>query len=144
MVKVIALMMAMLVELTSLSQTNPVSAPSHLIFFELIVRDLAKAKSFYAQLFGWDFAQSPSADFVTIKGAGVSGGMLRDPNKKNGDGNVKVFFDVDDVALRLQQAKRLGAEVLIEEMRVSPARTLAEFRDPDGNGIGIMHAAGAK
>ena len=145
MLKTIALTMVLLLALASLSQTNAISQPSQLIFFELIVRDLGKAKSFYAQLFGWDFAQSPSPDFVTIKGAGVSGAMLRDPNKGNAGGeDLKLFFAVDDVSERLQQAKRLGAEVVIGETLVTPTRTLAEFRDPDGNIIGLMHDAGSK
>ena len=117
--------------------------PSQLVFFELTVTDLVRAKSFYGYLLGWTFSDSPSPDFVSIKGAGVPGGILRDANKKPGNGDVKVFFAVEDISAILERAKQLGAVVLVGETHVSPTRTLAEFRDPDGNVIGIMHEVGA-
>lgn len=110
---------------------------------ELTVTDLARAKTFYGHIFGWTFSDSPSPDFVSIKGAGVPGGILRDLNKKAVAGDVKIFFAVEDISATLERAKQLGAEVLLGETRVSPARTLAEFRDPDGNVIGIMHELSA-
>jgi predicted enzyme related to lactoylglutathione lyase len=112
---------------------------SRLAFFELTVKDLVRAKTFYSQLFGWSFADSPSPDFFTIKGAGVAGAILRDPDKKAGNGDIKVFFEVADVDRDLARAKALGAEVLLTATRISPTRTLAEFRDLDGNVIGMIH-----
>lgn len=114
---------------------------SQLVFFELIVTDLARAKIFYGHVFGWTFSDSPSPDFVSIQGAGVPGGILRDPNKKPGNGDTKIFFAVEDISATLERAKQLGGEILLGETRISPARTLAEFRDPDGNVIGIMREA---
>jgi uncharacterized protein len=124
------------------AQSQATAQSSQLVFFELTVRDLARAKSFYGHVLGGTFSDSPSPDFVSINGAGVPGGILKDPNKKPGNGNIKIFFAVQDISATLGRAKQLGADVLLGETRVSPSRTLAEFRDPDGNVIGIMHEVG--
>jgi predicted enzyme related to lactoylglutathione lyase len=76
---------------------------------------------------------------VILKGAGLPGGMLRNPKKDVENGDVKVFFWVPDIAAFLRPATQLGAEVLLAESRVPAAPTLAEFRDPDGNIIGIIY-----
>ena len=131
------------ISLACAAQLHATAQSSQLVFFELTVTDLARAKTFYGHIFGWTFSDSPSPDFVSVKGAGVPGGILRDPNKNAGTGDVKIFFAVEDVSAILERAKQLGAEVLLGETRVSPARTLAEFRDPDGNVIGIMHELSA-
>lgn len=124
-------------------QLQPKAQSSRLVFFELTVTDLARAKTFYGHVFGWTFSDSPSPEFVSVQGAGIPGGILRDPDKKAGGGDVKIFFAVQDISATLDHAKQLGAEVLLGETRVSPTRTLAEFRDPDGNVIGVMHEVGA-
>lgn len=120
----------------AVAQSQP---SSKLTFFELTVSDLARAKSFYGQLFGWTFAASPSPDFVSIQGAGVSGGLLRDPSKKPGGAGVKIFFAVDDVEKKSAEANSLGAEITVPPMKISPTTALAEFRDPEGNVIGVIH-----
>lgn len=138
-----ALLAITVILLACAAQSQATAQSSQLVFFELTVTDLARAKTFYGHIFGWTFSDSPSPDFVSIKGAGVPGGILRDLNKKAVAGDVKIFFAVEDISATLERAKQLGAEVLLGETRVSPARTLAEFRDPDGNVIGIMHELSA-
>ena len=138
-----ALLAITVILLACAAQSQASAQSSQLVFFELTVTDLARAKTFYGHIFGWTFSDSPSPDFVSIKGAGVPGGILRDLNKKAVAGDVKIFFAVEDISATLERAKQLGAEVLLGETRVSPARTLAEFRDPDGNVIGIMHELSA-
>ncbi len=126
--------------LLAVGATNPgASSGSKLVFFELTVKDLSRAKAFYGQLFHWSFRDSPSPDFVAIEGAGVGGGLLRDAQKVPGAGDVKVFFQVDDVERNLRHAQALGAEVLLPATKISPTRTLGEFRDADGNIIGMIH-----
>lgn len=138
-----ALLMITVILLAFAAQSQTTAESSQLVFFELTVTDLARSKSFYGHVLGWTYSDSPSPDFVSIKGAGVAGGILRDPNKKPGNGDVKIFFAVQDISATLERAKQMGAEVLLGETRVSPTRTLAEFRDPDGNVMGIMREVGA-
>jgi catechol-2,3-dioxygenase len=53
------------------AQSQATAQSSQLVFFELTVRDLARAKSFYGHVLGGTFSDSPSPDFVSINGAGV-------------------------------------------------------------------------
>jgi predicted enzyme related to lactoylglutathione lyase len=49
-----------------------------------------------------------------------------------------VYVDVDDLRATLDKAKSLGAEVMMPPMDVPGGPAIAQFRDPDGNVVGIM------
>ena len=113
-------------------------AGSQLGFFELVCTDLEKAKHFYAEMFGWQFRDTSSSDFVMIDGAGIPGGMIRDASQGSGPPNAKLFFKVERLKSKLLQAEQLGAKTLIPPTRVSPTSTIAEFSDLDHNVVGMI------
>jgi uncharacterized protein len=113
-------------------------ASSQLGFFELASSDLSRAKNFYSQLFGWHFRSTPSADFIMIEGAGIPGGIIRDPSAPGGRPNAKLFFKVEKLKTKLAKAEELGANVVITPTQVSPTSTIAEFRDLDQNVVGMI------
>jgi predicted enzyme related to lactoylglutathione lyase len=49
-----------------------------------------------------------------------------------------VYVTVDDLQATLDKAKGLGGEVLMPPMEVPGGPTIAQFKDPQGNLIGIM------
>lgn len=93
-----ALLMITVILLAFAAQSQTTAESSQLVSFELTVTDSARSKSFYGHVLGWTYSDSPSPDFVSIKGAGVAGGILRDPNKKPGNGDVKILFAVQDIS----------------------------------------------
>lgn len=117
---------------------NYMTASSQLGFFELICSDLGRARHFYSELFDWQFRDTSSADFVMIDGAGIPGGMIRDPSPIGGRPNAKIFFTVERLKSKLAQAERLGAKTIIPPMRVSPSSVIAEFSDLDQNIVGMI------
>jgi len=111
---------------------------SQLGFFELACSDLSRAKTFYSELFGWEFRDTASADFIIIERAGIPGGIIRDPSIPEGRPNAKLFFKVEKLKTKLAQAEKLGAKIVVPPTQVSPTSTIAEFRDLDQNVVGMI------
>ena len=121
------------------------------VHFEIIGRDPASLRAFYASLFGWEFdtsgpvvpvvseagnygfvEQASASSGVGIPG-GVGGGAKHEPH-------AVFYVGVPDVAAALDQAERLGATRRWGPEQ-SPGRDLVvgQFVDPEGNLIGLAN-----
>ena len=121
------------------------------VHFELIGPDPARLRAFYSQMFGWDAPAGapvaerisgqteysfigPSSDAPPAAG-GIGGGP--------GYANHAIFYvGVPDVNRALAKAEELGAEVVLSPQRNEGGGvTVAHFRDPAGNLVGIAGPA---
>ena len=118
------------------------------VHFEIIGRDPAALRGCYSALFGWTFdTHSPVAPSVSEAGeygfldavpsggdgipGGVGGGSAFAPH-------TLVYVGVADVAASLARALELGGSpALAPETNPSGALVVAQFRDPEGNLIGL-------
>ena len=117
------------------------------VHFELIGPDPARLRTFYSQLFGWDApAGAPVAErisgqteysFITPSDDAppVAGGIGGGP----GYASHAIFYvGVPDVNEALAKAEGLGAEVVLSPQRNNGGGvTVAHFRDPAGNLVGV-------
>ena len=121
--------------------------------FEIIGKDPEKLRSYYGQLFGWEFdtnapvakavSQSGNYGFVnrntTSDGTGIPGGVGGGVGYK---GYVIFYVGVPDVEAALQRAESLGGT-----RRMGPEKNpganlvVAHFTDPEGNLIGLAGPA---
>ena len=78
-------------------------------FIEFGVGDVGRGKTFYGELFGWEFGPGPSGDQsgATVDVPGVAAGMHPD------DAGVwpYVFFRVDDLDAAIERVQALGGSV---------------------------------
>lgn len=76
-----------------------------LSFFELGVGDTDKARTFYGQLFGWEFVDEGTG--ATIETPNIPGGL------HGGDPGASpyLFFRVDDLAAALERVRALGGDI---------------------------------
>lgn len=76
-----------------------------LSFFELGVSDTDRARRFYGELFGWEFADEGGG--ATIETPNVPGGL------HGGDAGASpyLFFRVDDLGVACERVRELGGEV---------------------------------
>jgi predicted enzyme related to lactoylglutathione lyase len=118
--------------------TGAVANQTPIIFFELIVKDLAKAEQFYGKVLGWKF-QNAGPDFRVITNAGMEGGLLQATEGVVRGNNIKIFARVDNLLETSRVAQSLGGRIIIGPMTVSPTRTLMEISDTEGNLIGLIH-----
>jgi predicted enzyme related to lactoylglutathione lyase len=124
--------------------------PGTFCWFECATRDVAAAKRFYTQLFGWNAVDMPmpagQPGFYTLLKLGtddVAGmypmdGPMFDGVPPNWTTYVTVT-DVDDIARR---AESLGATIVAPPMDIENIGRFAFFADPTGANIAVFKPGG--
>ncbi len=127
---------------------QPLPRGAHGTFYwnELLTRDLAKAKAFYAATIGWSFEPMPAVGGGTYwcckLGEQYVGGMF-DISGAEYNGvpeHWMTYLAVDDVDARAQKAVAAGA-TLIKTLDIPNVGRVAMLREPGGAGIGWMTPA---
>lgn len=120
---------------------NPVN------WFEIPVRDMARAAAFYEQVFGVtlvlnELGAMQMAWFPLTPGVSGAGGTLI-----QGDGyepsqfGVLVYFEVADVEATLSVIESLGGRALMAKTSIGEHGHIAHFEDCEGNRI-ALHSRG--
>ena len=119
------------------------------VHFELVGPDPARLRAFYSQMFGWnapagapvaeripsvqtEYSFIPPPDDASPAAGGLDGG----PGYAN---HANIFYvGVPDVNAALAKAEELGADVALAPQRNEGGGvTVAHFRDPAGNLVGV-------
>jgi uncharacterized protein len=124
-----------------------------IVHFEIIGKDPEKLRSYYGDLFGWQFDTSaPVAEAVsqagnygfvdrntTGDGTGIPGGV----GGGLGDESYVIFYvGVPNVEAALQKAESLGGRRRIgPEKNPGADLVVGHFTDPEGNLIGLAGPA---
>jgi hypothetical protein len=118
------------------------------VHFEIIGNDPARLRSYYGDLFGWEFdttgpvaeAISEPGDYGFVDhrpdgGVGIPGGVGGGPRH---DQHVVFYVGVPDVEGALRKAESLGGTRRLGPVG-APGRDLlvGHFTDPEGNLIGV-------
>lgn len=119
------------------------------VHFEIQGKDAEKLRSYYGDLFGWEFdTDSPVAPTVseagnygfvnkstTPDGTGIPGGV---GGGKGFAGYAIFYVGVDDVEEALRKAERLGGtRVMGPEKNPGAELVVGHFRDPEGHLVGV-------
>jgi len=115
------------------------------VHVELHTKDLAKAKTFYGQLFGWQLQDTPmpgggGAYTMIGVGEGTGGGMMTDDKTPP---QWLAYVGVDDLEATTKRAKELGATVLQDVIEVGEYGSMSVIRDPTGAVIALWKAKAA-
>jgi hypothetical protein len=110
------------------------------VWFEIPVRDLQRAATFYGELFGWRFGRVENMDpqyLIIDAGDSINGGLRAVDDVASGDGPF-VYVAVEGLLDIMERAKEFGGSVDREPTLISDqAGAYAVLRDPDGNRIGV-------
>jgi uncharacterized protein len=108
-------------------------APVHV---EIPAKDTAKAREFWAGLFGWQYQQYPGpVEYHMTKLTEQTGGAIYNNPEGNTDG-IRVYFDVDDINAGTARVKELGGEAN-EPLPVPGMGWFAGCKDAVGNDFGL-------
>jgi uncharacterized protein len=122
------------------------------VHFEIIGKDPANLRSYFGELFGWEFdVGSPVAEAVsepgnygfvdritTSDGTGIPGGV---GGGSGYDSHVLFYVGVADVQAALRKAESLGGKRRMGPQRAPTGLVVGYFTDPEGNLIGVAGAA---
>lgn len=103
-------------------------------YVELPVNGTGPARDFYAQAFGWEFADF-GPDYAATTGGDVDLGL-------NGSDDqpidaVLVLVEVQDLEAALAKVESAGGEVVVQVFAYPGGRRF-HFRDPAGNVLGVF------
>ncbi|HET6919936.1 MAG TPA: VOC family protein [Jiangellaceae bacterium] len=113
---------------------------TRVIWFELWVPDLDRAKAFYGELFGWTFEPMTEYDPDWLidagDGRGTIGALWPAQAAPSGAGAV-VYVAVANLPDSITTAEELGASLVREPTDIGDGTSFAWIRDPGGNLLGL-------
>lgn len=112
---------------------------------ELNVPDVASAKKFYGEVFGWESEtteMAPGMDYTVFKqGDHMVGGLVSPPGAENAPPYWAAYINSDDIAADVAKAKAAGGNILVEYMEIPNAGELAVIQDPQGAVFSLWKSA---
>lgn len=103
---------------------------------ELMTSDVAAAKAFYSQLFGWttEDMSMPDMNYTVVKVADQSvGGIMATPPEAQGMPPMwGVYVTVTDVDATAKRTEELGGKVLVAPQDIPNVGRFCVIQDPQG------------
>lgn len=113
--------------------------PNPVVHFEIGIKDAEASAAFYRDLFGWEI-QPFDREYAVVAAAdgGIGGGLMH----ASGDmpPYVTVYVSVEDLAVSLEHAVKLGGKALVQPTPIPGVGSFALFQDLDDNVIGLLQA----
>jgi uncharacterized protein len=117
------------------------------VHFEVIGKDGEKLRSYYSELFGWEFDADNPMNYGVVQregntnadGVGIGGGVGVGP--EGYDGHVTFYIQVPDVEAALAKAESLGGTRTMGPDEVMEGLVIGLFQDPEGHVIGVVNSA---
>jgi predicted enzyme related to lactoylglutathione lyase len=107
-------------------------------WFEVVGQDGEKLRSFYGDIFGWQF-QMPEGGpegvdygMTDPSSSGIGGGIGSGP----GAGHATFYVEVDDPQVTLDKIESAGGKTVVPVTEM-PMVTFAMFTDPEGHLVGL-------
>jgi predicted enzyme related to lactoylglutathione lyase len=115
------------------------------VHFEIIGTDGDKLRSYYSDLFGWEFNTDNPMNYGIVEregnvnddGIGIGGGVAG----YEGTNHVTFYVQVPDVEAALAQAESLGGSRVMGPDDVTEGLVIGLFTDPEGHLVGVVNTA---
>ncbi|RPH45786.1 MAG: VOC family protein [Burkholderiales bacterium] len=119
--------------------------PNPVVWFEIYVADIARAKRFYETVLGasltkledptgesemWSFASSQ-------EGSGASGALVKMAGIEPGGGGTLVYFACDDCGVEAARVEAAGGQVMRPKFAIGEHGHIALVADTEGNMVGL-------
>jgi predicted enzyme related to lactoylglutathione lyase len=111
------------------------------VHWEINSNNAEQLQEFYTKLFGWSVnANNPMHYGLVNTGStkGAQGGIGQNDPNQPAPPAVTFYAEVTDLQDTLNKAVSLGGTIVMPPMEIPNMVTMAMFRDPDGNTIGIV------
>jgi uncharacterized protein len=120
------------------------------VHFEIPYDDGDRARSFYADAFGWNMMTMPDMGYTMVStGPTSEQGPPSEPGFINGGmmerglpvGSPVLTVDVDDIDAALESIEKLGGTTVTAKTPVMDMGFSAYFKDSEGNLMGLWQTA---
>lgn len=123
---------------------RPTGVPTWL---DLMVQDVERAKTFYGELFGWEFEDQGEdyGHYTTIQKDGVPvGGLMaamdQQGNPVEADSVWTLYLAVEDIEKTVADVQAAGGKLCMGPMRVPGSGHMAVISTPSGAAVGLWQA----
>jgi uncharacterized protein len=112
------------------------------VHFEIMGKDSAALRSFYGNIFGWQFSPVPGANGAEYALAepkadgGIKGGIGTAP--EGYDGHLTFYVAVPNLEDALAKVEELGGSTMMEPVQVPNGPRIALFLDPENRTVGLV------
>jgi uncharacterized protein len=121
--------------------TTTKKIPASVVWFGIPADDMERAKTFYANLFGWKINSAPGADYYYIDTGGANdspdGGLKRRDQPAEPIINYVSVNSVDEFSKKVE---RLGGKICLAKTAVLQMGYFAVCQDTEGNSFGIWES----
>lgn len=118
-----------------------------IVWFEIYVNDLSRAKSFYESVFKTELSElgDPSSEEIKMlafpdnmesKGK-TTGALVKVKDMEAGGNSTVVYFGSKDCSIEEARVKDAGGELLRSKMSIGEYGFISLAKDTEGNMIGI-------
>lgn len=113
------------------------------VWFEIYVQDMARAKAFYEQVLALQLTQVEGTELEMWgfpsdqEHYGASGALVRMPEVDSGGNSVLVYFHCEDCAVEAGRVVAAGGALLREKFSIGPYGFIALATDSEGNRFGL-------
>jgi uncharacterized protein len=117
--------------------------PNPIIWCEIYVQDMERAKRFYETVFQMKLEklESPDLDMwafpMTMDAIGASGALVRMEGVKSGGSGTIPYFHCEEVAVEAERVVNAGGQILKPKMSLGQYGFMALIVDTEGNTIGL-------
>jgi uncharacterized protein len=130
----------------AVNQSNPV------VWFEIYVQDMERAKAFYEAVLGTKLEKmpSPTPEFTdmemwafpsdkekSLTSYGACGMLVKIPGYPAGGGGTLIYFGCNDCAVEASRVVENGGSIVREKFSIGQHGFIALANDTEGNTIGF-------
>ncbi len=123
------------------------------VWFEIYVQDMARAKAFYEAVFQCSLNPLPNPDGSafpdmemlafpsSMEHYGATGTLVKMPGCPSGGGGTMVYFGCADCGVEAARAAASGGRIFRDKWSIGPHGFIALVNDTEGNLIGLHSMA---
>ena len=101
-------------------------------YIEFPAKDIAKAKAFFTEVFGWSFVDY-GPDYTAFSNEGVDGGFFKaDLSVSAKNGSALIVFYSNELEKTQAKIEKAGGSIL-QDIFTFPGGRRFHFSDPNGN-----------
>ena len=118
-------------------------AMNSVVWFEIYVDDMERAKAFYSTVLGVELTPIPSPELdmwmfpMAENGGGSGGALAHHKDVKAGNNSTMVYFRCDDCAVEESRVADAGGTVIRPKTGIGEHGFVTIAQDTEGNQIGL-------